>query len=258
MEECLPKNYAFSNSRAGSSHSHNSQGEDFCAVCDIRELSICGTLESNEFGELLNILTRRQSKNKDILISEGEVAYSVFNVTHGAIKLYKLMPDGRRQITGFLLEGDFMGLATQVVYPYSAEAIGEVNTCEFDRKKLKDLFEKYPKLEHRLLRMASDELAQAQDQMLLLGRKTSREKLCSFLMSLSQRKADQGKDPLTVFIPMSRSDIADYLGLTTETVSRTFSALKRSGLIRLIQGNYVEINEPDRLKAIAAGVKQLA
>ena len=225
-----------------------------CAACEIRDLSICGTLESEEFGELLAILRRQQAKNRETLISEGDRADFVFNVTHGAVKLYKLMADGRRQITGFLFEGDFLGIAMHDEYPYSAEAVGNVHVCRFDRKKLQHLLDKFPQLEKRLLSMASDEIAQAQDQMLLLGRKTAREKLCSFLMALSERMADRGRDPSILFVPMSRADIGDYLGLTTETVSRTFTALKRSGVIRLMEGNRVMINAPDELQDMADGV----
>ncbi|MEM6496711.1 MAG: cyclic nucleotide-binding domain-containing protein [Pseudomonadota bacterium] len=225
-----------------------------CAACEIRELSICGTLQGDEFQALLDILRKQEARNRDPLISEGDPADYVFNVTSGAIKLYKLMADGRRQITGFLFEGDFLGIAMYDEYPYSAEAIGRVNLCRFDRRKLRNLLETFPKLEHRLLSIASNEIAQAQDQMLLLGRKTAREKLCSFLMALSKRMEDRGRDPSILFVPMSRADIGDYLGLTTETVSRTFTALKRSNVIRLLEGNRVMINEPDTLQDMADGI----
>lgn len=254
MVECVPKKARSVVPLIDAAKPLKLVSDNPCAVCDIRDLSICGSLERDEFGALLKILRRQEAKNRDTLISEGEPALFVFNVTHGAVKLFKLMADGRRQITGFLFEGDFLGIAMHDAYPYSAEAVGNVHLCRFDRKKLKALLDQFPKLENRLLSMASDEIAQAQDQMLLLGRKTAKEKLCSFLQALSQRMADRGRDPSILFVPMSRADIGDYLGLTTETVSRTFTALKRSGVIRLTEGNRVMVNEPDMLQDMADGV----
>lgn len=227
--------------------------ENPCAACEVRELSICGVLEAKELDELLKILTRQSYAGHDPIIDEGEPSDYVFNVTGGAVKLFKLLPDGRRQITGFLFEGDFIGMAMNDTYAYSAEAVGPVSLCRFNRRKLEDLLDRFPKLERRLLAIASNELAQAQDQMLLLGRKTAREKLCSFLLNLSQRADRRGYDPSIVSVPMSRNDIGDYLGLTTETVSRTFTNLKRDGVIQLLDGNRVRINDADRLHDLSDG-----
>lgn len=224
-----------------------------CAACEVRELSICGVLGPDELGELQKILTRQEYGTHDPIIDEAEPADYVFNVTGGAVKLFKLLPDGRRQITGFLFEGDFLGIAMNDTYSYSAEAVGPVNVCRFQRRKLEEMLDRFPQLERRLLSMASNELVQAQDQMLLLGRKTAREKLCSFLLSLSDRASQRGYDGSVVAVPMSRNDIGDYLGLTTETVSRTFTNLKKQGAIRLMEGNRVQIHDPDLLRDMADG-----
>jgi len=224
-----------------------------CASCEIRELSICGVLQPAELDELIRILTRLECQAHDPIIDEGEAANYVFNVTGGAVKLYKLLPDGRRQITGFLFEGDFLGIAMNETYQYSAEAVNDVSLCRFNRRKLEALMDRFPKLERQLLSMASHELAQAQDQMLLLGRKTAQEKLCSFLLRLSDRIARTGADPSIVKVPMSRNDIGDFLGLTTETVSRTFTNLKKTGAIRLLEGGRVQIGDIDQLRDLAEG-----
>lgn len=224
-----------------------------CAACEIREMSICGVLDCEELDELVKILTRQTLETHDPIIDEGESADYVFNVTGGAVKLFKLLPDGRRQITGFLFEGDFLGMAMNDTYSYSAEAVGDVSLCRFNRRKLEGLLDRFPKLERRLLSMASNELAQAQDQMLLLGRKTALEKLCSFLLNLSRRAQNRGYDPSILHLPMSRNDIGDYLGLTTETVSRTFTNLKRDGTIRLLESGRVQINDVDQLQDLAEG-----
>ena len=152
------------------------------------------------------------------IFAEGEGADALFNVTAGTVKLYELLPDGRRQITGFLVTGDFLGLAMNENYAYSAETVTPTSLCQFPRRKMEALLDEFPKMQRRLFSMASNELAAAQDQMLLLGRKTAREKICSFLLMLAQRQSRRGHKDNPVYVPMSRADIADYLGLTTETV----------------------------------------
>ena len=224
-----------------------------CAECDVRETSICNVLDDDELGHLAAIVSSQTYTPRSDIINEGEQADYLFNVTDGAVKLYKLLPDGRRQITGFLFAGDFLGIAMNETYAYSAEAIGKVRLCRMSRKKLEKLLDRFPKLEKRLLSVASNELVQAQDQMLLLGRKTAKEKLCSFLLGISERMLRRGLDPNQAYVPMSRGDIGDYLGLTTETVSRTFTGLKRDGTIHLREGGMVDLPDLDLLRNLAEG-----
>ncbi|MGO1119006.1 cyclic nucleotide-binding domain-containing protein [Rhodovibrionaceae bacterium A322] len=189
----------------------------------------------------------------DYLFDEGEDANNIFSVTAGAVKVYKLLPDGRRQITGFLFAGDFLGLAHNEVYAYTAEAITHCVLCRFPRRDLEEMLVRYPKMERRLLGMASHELAAAQEQMLLLGRKTAKEKIASFLLSLSNRALQRGQVGNPVAVPMTRMDIGDYLGLTTETVSRAFTQLRNKGFIVLHAGGKVEIADMEGLQDIAEG-----
>ncbi len=224
-----------------------------CAACAVRDMAFCGVLNEEEMPRLLSILQTSNIDPHGPIIDEGEPADYLFNLTQGAVKLYKLLPDGRRQITGFLFEGDFLGIAMNEKYAYSAEAVGQVSLCRFSRRKLEALLDEFPKLEKRLLGMASNELVQAQDQILLLGRKTAREKLVSFLLNLSARGVKRGAAPSPILLPMGRADIADYLGLTTETVSRTITNLKRDGHIRLLQGGMVELPDLEALQELAEG-----
>lgn len=226
-------------------------GPEPCATCDVRHLSICGALSMDETSELAKIVSVVEHDPHDPITSEGEPAEYLFNVTAGAVGLHKLLPDGRRQITGFLFPGDFLGIAMNEAYAYSAEAVGHVRVCRFPRRKLEALLDKYPALERRLLGVASNELVQAQDQMLLLGRKSAKEKLCSFLLRLSKRSSDRGGPATPVLVPMSRADIGDYLGLTTETVSRNFTQLKTAGVIQLREQGTVHIPDLDRLRDMA-------
>ena len=150
-----------------------------------------------------------------------------------------------------MFAGDFLGIALNDSYAYSAEAVGQRIPLPVPAEEnWKTLLDRFPKLERRLLNVASNELVQAQDQMLLLGRKTAKEKVCSFLIRLSDRAEERGDDAQTIYVPMSRADIGDYLGLTTETVSRNFTQLKTSGVIRLLEGGMVHIPDLERLRLL--------
>ena len=224
-----------------------------CAACSVRHLSLCAALDESEVCEVAAITTTLDFGPGEPLIDEGQPAIHVFNVTSGAIRVYKLLIDGRRQMTGFLFPGDFLGLANDESYAYSAEAVTAAKVCRFPRRKLEAVLARYPKMERRLLGIASHELAAAQEQMLLLGRKTAREKIASFLIMLSRRAAQRELESNPVSVPMSRNDIGDYLGLTTETVSRTFSQLKAAGIIELLAGGKVLLADPAKLQDIADG-----
>ena len=229
-------------------------GASPCNACPVRHLAFCASLDDQELHQLSAILSAVELTPGDPLFDEGEPAEYLFNVTAGAMKVYKLLPDGRRQITGFLFAGDFLGLANDETYAYSAEAITHVALCRFPRRKLDVLLEHFPKLERRLLSMASNELAASQEQMLLLGRKNAKEKIVSFLLSLSERAVRRGQRDNPVNVPMIRNDIGDYLGLTTETVSRTFTQLKTSNLISLLPGGKVQLAETEKLRDVAEGL----
>jgi len=224
-----------------------------CAACSVRHTSLCAALDESEVREVAAITTTMEFDAGGPLIDEGQPATYVFNVTSGAIKVYKLLVDGRRQMTGFLFPGDFLGLANDEIYAYSAEAVTASTVCRFPRRKLEAVLARYPKMERRLLGIASHELAAAQEQMLLLGRKTALEKIASFLLMLSRRAAQRELASNPVSVPMSRNDIGDYLGLTTETVSRTFSQLKANGIIELLAGGKVRLANPTKLQDIAEG-----
>lgn len=224
-----------------------------CRACTVRHLTLCAALEGDELAEMSAIVSPIELGPGDPLFDEGQSADYLFNVTAGAIKVYKLLPDGRRQMTGFLFPGDFLGLANEANYAYSAEAVTFTTLCRFPRRKLETLLERYPKMERRLLGMASHELAIAQEQMLLLGRKTAREKIASFLLMLANRAVQRGQRDNPVSVPMSRNDIGDYLGLTTETVSRTFTQLRQSRCITLLQGGKIELTDRASLEHLAEG-----
>lgn len=225
-----------------------------CDVCAVRDTSACAPLSPEEQQRLVSIMKVVEAPARTAIFEEAEPAEHVFNVTAGAVKLYKLLPDGRRQITGFLFPGDFLGLTHNDSYAYSAEALTATKLCRFPRRKLEALLDELPKLEQRLLGIASHELAAAQDQILLLGRKSARERVVSFLLMLSHGVARRGGAEDVIHVPMGRSDIADYLGLTVETVSRIFTELKTQGLIQIQPGKRVRLIKPRMLRDLAAGL----
>ena len=223
-----------------------------CSTCVVRELSICAALEPHELEEF-ELLSRNMDVDaRTTLFSEDDVANHVFNITQGIVRLYKLLSDGRRQIVGFALPGDFLGLSLMEAYSVSADAVTHVTTCKFPRKTFSDFLEHHPRLMRRLHEMASHELSLAQEQMVLLGRHNADERIAIFLLNLSERYQRIGESAITLQLPMSRQDIADYLGLTIETVSRTFSRLAKAKLIVVVPDG-VRLLDTEAIHRLAHG-----
>ncbi len=227
---------------------------DPCATCDARSLSVCNAIPDRDLARLAAIAVVTEAPAGRCFIDEGEKADSFFNITAGTAKLFKLLPDGRRQVTGFVGAGHFLGLAVSDTYAFSAEAIEPVRYCRFRRAKLRALLDDFPLMEKRLLEVAANELVAAQEQMLLLGRKTARERLASFLLLQSRQGMPCGHARQRFGLPMTRGDIADYLGLTIETVSRTLTRLRGEGLIDIESQSEVVVSEPGALEDLAGGL----
>ena len=188
------------------------------------------------------------------MFHEGDPAKRVFMVTRGALKLYTLLADGRRQITGFMFPGDFLGVSVDEEYAFSVEALEETDVWWFSREAFDRFVSEHPEVERELYRLAAHELAAAQQQMVLLGRKAAAERLASFFLSLVERaERASGMQETSFELPMTRIDIADYLGLTKETVSRMLAHLRSRGLIRLQAQNRVEVLDRFGLRSMAQG-----
>ncbi|MEA1015294.1 Crp/Fnr family transcriptional regulator [Sphingosinicella sp. LY1275] len=221
-----------------------------CAACDIRLRTFCKTLDAEELRRFKADGPTVAVAAKQPLFHEGDRADVVFNLTKGSAKLYKLLPDGRRQVTGFLFPGDFLGVTVDDEHAFSAETLEPSELCRFPRHRFETFVEERPGMKRELYRLAMHELAAAQQQMVLLGRKKAHERLASFLFLLLERCGDAAE---RVALPMNRLDIADYLGLTKETVSRAFTAFKAAGIIRLLPNDVVLILDPLQLESIASG-----
>ena len=225
------------------------RGRD-CLHCDVRHLALCAALDEKALQHLERIVSAVTLAPGQTLFDEGDSVKYVFNVLTGTLRLHKLLPDGQRQITGFGLRGDFLGLSAEGCHPYSAEAVSQVELCRFLMREMRDLFSHFTELERRLLAMREEELITAQDRMVTLGRRNPIEKISAFLLEFSHRQERWGQAPTPLTLAMTRGDIADYLGLTVETVSRTFTRLKSDGIIALPEATRVELIDRERLNDI--------
>ncbi|MBV9835404.1 MAG: helix-turn-helix domain-containing protein [Alphaproteobacteria bacterium] len=224
-----------------------------CATCHARQLSICGALDQYDLPGFATLSSHVRFRAGQTICEEGAPADWVFSVTSGVIGLHKALPDGRRQTTGFLFAGDLVGLSSRIVNACGAEAITDVEACRFARRRFETYMNEHQEVETRLLRMTADELSAAHDQMLLLGRKTARERVASFLLQLADRAARRRVQANPVLLPMKRLAIADYLGLTIETVSRSFTGLARLGVIEMVSVGAVRIVSMADLRDVAEG-----
>lgn len=190
------------------------------------------------------------------IIFEGEAAANIYGLHAGTACVFKLMADGRRQVTGFLYPGDFMGVTFNMnpVYGYSAEALTPCSLRSWPRPALERLFDETPGMRRLFLAEMADELTEAQDRMLMLGRRSIEERVAVFLLTMARRQAKAtGMRVEVVEIPMRWVDIADYLGTTAETVSRTLSAFRDRGIIRTGKRGEIGILGWAELETIAAG-----
>jgi CRP/FNR family transcriptional regulator len=187
------------------------------------------------------------------IVIEGEPRGHGYRVLSGAVRLVKGLADGRRQVIEFLVAGECFGLIGTAQHAYRVEAIVASKLARYPCAKLDAAARVNPVLSERLLELARTDLERAHAQMLLLGRKTAEEKIASFLLALARRQADGAGLARVLKLPMSRQDMADYLGLTIETVSRTMTRLRQDGLIALPSPQQVVLQQFSSLEALAEG-----
>src|SRR4051794_27756634 len=185
------------------------------------------------------------------IYGEKEPAKYVYQIKSGAVRSYKLLSDGRRQIGAFHLAGDIFGLVNGGEHRFTAEAIVNTSVRLIKRQSLEMVAESDPVVARNLLTMTTSNLQHAEDHMLLLGRKTSLERVAAFLIEMDRRLTAAGIMPL----PMSRRDIADYLGLTLETVSRALSRLHKLDVIGFAGSNQRQIVLLDRQQLVSLDLK---
>lgn len=187
----------------------------------------------------LNEITYKKGKE---IFGEKEPAEYVYQVKLGAVRSYKLLSDGRRQIGAFHLAGDIFGLENGIAHRFTAEAVVDTTVLLIKRQSLEMVAESDAMVAKNLLGMTTTNLQHAEDHMLLLGRKTSLERVAAFLIEMDKRLTAAG----VLALPMSRRDIADYLGLTLETVSRAISHLHELGVLGFVGNTQRQIVLLDR------------
>ncbi len=222
-----------------------------CSDCPIRHRAVCARCEADELEMLDQIKYYRRFEAGQTVIWAGDRMDFVGSVVTGIATLTQTMEDGRRQMVGLLLPSDFVGRPGRDSAAYDVVATSDIVMCCFRKKPFEEMMARTPHIAQRLLEMTLDELDAAREWMLVLGRKTAREKIASLIAIIARRDAAIGMKgsagPLVVELPLTREAMADYLGLTLETVSRQISALKRDGVIRLDGKRRVTIPDINRL-----------
>jgi CRP/FNR family nitrogen fixation transcriptional regulator len=189
----------------------------------------------------------RRSFTRDAEIyAEGDASDCWYKVIAGTVRVSKLLADGRRHIAEFCFGGDCFGLDNAAERVSSAEAVGDVIVMRYPRRATDRLIDEHPQLARRVCDMTMRDLAHAQTRMLLLGRMTAPERVANFLLEMSERR-DGNR---AIELPMSRTDVADYLGLTIETVCRVLSGFKRDGTIAIPTPHRIELCDRGALSTV--------
>jgi CRP/FNR family transcriptional regulator len=223
-----------------------------CTACSVRATSFCGAIPLRGLNTLARSRRLVQYDRRQTIVSEGEPATSFFSIVSGVVKLCRSLSDGRTQIIGFRFPGEYFAISDSENYATTVEAMTFVEACQFPRSRLKRLTQAFPQMQARLLDMSHRYLAASEDQIFLLGRKTAKEKVASFLLSYSEKFAQESAGSgHRMNLPMTRAEIADFLGLTTETVSRVLTGLAREKVITVGLSHSVRLLNVNLLQRIA-------
>ena len=182
------------------------------------------------------------------IFAEGADADTFYKVVSGVVRVCKFLNDGRRQIEAFHVAEEIFGFELGTERMLSAEAVSDCTLISYRRRNVEQIAQKNESVSHQLLRLAMHNLAHAQDHSLVLGRRGAAEKVACFILGWSKRCADADG----VHLAMSRQDMADYLGLTIETVSRSLSQFERDGVIALPTTRHLKVLNADALEDMAA------
>ncbi|MCL4144698.1 UNVERIFIED_CONTAM: hypothetical protein GTU68_040111 [Idotea baltica] len=215
-----------------------------CSHCPIRQRAVCAHCDTDELEALESIKTYRSFEAGETIFWRGEPLDYVASLVHGVAALSKTLEDGRTQMVGLLLPSDFMGRPGREEIEFDVTATTDVMLCCFERKPFEKLIANTPHLTQRIMELALDELDAARDWMLLLGRKTAREKIATFIEMMARRSiTTDNSNGIVIPLSMTRDQIANYLGLTLETVSRQFNALKKEGVIEFTDRKYLAVKD---------------
>jgi CRP/FNR family transcriptional regulator len=201
----------------------------------------------------LTLAPLRRLAAREHLWCEGDRRSHVYRIESGAICIYAVQPDGRRHVVDFAFQGDLIGFGPDDEHAFSAQTLQPTTVRAITVTTLLQAMGEDPALGVRMFELAARELAAARAQLLMVSKRMSVERVAAFLLALAQRRGVETADEVSVQVPMRRVDIADYLGLTIETVSRTFTRFRALGLIALGSGGRVALCDVDGLQRIANG-----
>jgi CRP/FNR family transcriptional regulator len=207
----------------------------------------------SDFEQSLSQASLRRVEVKELLFAEGDAITHVYRIETGAIALFRVLADGRRQVMGFAYPGDLVGLGVENEHEMNAQAVKPTRVRCLSVSSVKQTAAKDPMLGFKLYQALARELAATRDLMLTTGHRTAMERVAGFLLAFARRNERNGKDPGAFELPMTRADIGDFLGLTIETVSRTFTKLKQQSVIELPVSNEVKLLDIEELVGLAAG-----
>ena len=222
-----------------------------CSNCSLHELCLSGGLDQVDLEAIDQIVAQRRRLAKgEALFSVGDAFRSLYAVRFGLFKTEGLMADGREQVTGFQMAGELLGLdgISTDRHVCKAVALEDSEVCVIPFAEMESLGRAVPALQHNLHRVMSRELVQDRNLLVLLGSAQAGERLAAFLLNLSQRHAQRGYSPSEFILRMTRDEIGSYLGLTPETVSRTFTRLQKDGLVEVAQ-KHVRIPDLQALRS---------
>ena len=221
-----------------------------CDTCAVRSLSICSVLQESEHQRFEALGRNVALPARTVLFSEGAPADAIYNITGGAVRLYRMLPDGGRRIIGFGLPGDFLGIPLGECHDFSADTLrSPFAACRFPRAAFVRFMDERPPLLRRVLDATLRTLDLARNQTVLMGQPDARAKVAAFIITMRARWA-RLRTAATVPLPMGRQDIGDYLGLSIATVSRTLRRLEREGVIAIVSGG-VRVRDSARLERLA-------
>ena len=229
-----------------------------CAACSMHQLCLPMGLEDADIDRLDKIIGKRRRLERDeALYKMGDPFRNLYAVRFGHFKTYQINAAGEAQITGFQMAGELLGMdaISGDRHHCDAVALEDSEVCEIPFAHLEELFGHVPALLRHFHRIMSQEITREQNVMLLLGNMRAEQRFAVFLINLSARYAARGYSATRFQLRMSREDIGNYLGLTIESISRLLSRFKKLGLVQ-VDKREVELLEPARLKAMAAGTEQ--
>ena len=217
-------------------------------------MTFCDALAAGDLSRLSGLAEYQTFSRGAVVVDEQAPAAAIYNITRGALRRVTAFADGRRAVVGFLFRGDTLGLESDDRHRFGAEALCEVTVCRFERRRLEAMFAETVCYQDAVRQRISADLRAAQDHMVLLGRRRAIERVALFLITLGERQRARGRPPSPIRLPMGREDIADYLGLTIETISRTVTRLRAERLISCGNGQVTIVDRPG-LAALAAGAE---